>query len=244
MTDLYIGNRKIKEVRLGNEIVPLIYKGSQLIYSKYNENQVLFESSTAGTYNLDILISGVYEVYVIGGGSGSLWTNIGVFFGSSHHQVRTYITGASGGGFIGTVRLEKGQYSILVGGGSIGNDNTRGYRVADGGNSAIINLDNDNMNIYANGGGGGTNASKASLNGDNNGIVGIGGSVSLNNTPITTTLNQKGNDGVMYKLGSAYPNYPQTAVYQTYGKGGDIVGGYKQDGYNGYVKIIYKGLGE
>lgn len=240
MTDLYIGNRKIKEVRLGNEIVPLIYKGSQLIYSKYNENEVLFESSTAGTYNLDILIGGVYEVYVIGGGSGSLWTNIKVI----HREVRTYITGASGGGFIGTVRLEKGQYSILVGSGSIGNDNTKGYRVADAGNSAIINLNNSNMNIYANGGSGGTNASEASYGGDNNGIIGIGGSVSLNNTPITTTLNQKGNDGVMYKLGSAYQNYPQTAVYQTYGKGGDIVGGYKQDGYNGYVKIIYKGLGD
>ena len=229
MSDLYIGNRKIKEVRYGNEIVPLIYKGSQLIYSIYNENQVLFESSTAGTYELDILIDGIYEVYVIGGGTGSGSRN----FGMSPARICT-LTGSSGAGFIGEIQISKGKYNIIVGNKSngVGYDGRSSMTINNAGNSSIGDL----IISYGGTGGWATNYSDYSTC--------KGGSVpTINTTIISQTLNTKGNNGVHYDgSGGASGG---ASVYGGYGKGGDAnYDDFANAGTNGYVKIVYKGLGE
>lgn len=64
---LHIGNKNVYDIRAGNRIIDFVYKGSVLVWQKY---KVLFESSTPGTYSLN-LPTAMYKITVVGGGGGS-----------------------------------------------------------------------------------------------------------------------------------------------------------------------------
>lgn len=118
----------ISTVTIGSENIENIYLGEDLLWtaetSPYTPDQVIFEQSTAGTYSLDILADGQYEVYCIGGGAGcSSFTMSGFAAG-----------GGSGAGFIGIIRIEKNNYTITVGNCS---GNVQDGTVSAGGNSSI-----------------------------------------------------------------------------------------------------------
>lgn len=78
--------------------------------SQYEEDQVVFESSVPGTYNVELLVDGKYEVYIVAGG------------GKGHHHKTSHISGiayggGSGSGFVGIVKLPKGIIPVIVGSG-------------------------------------------------------------------------------------------------------------------------------
>lgn len=186
--------------------------------SPYKAGELIFESSTAGSYTVDLKATGNYEVYVIGGGAGS---------GTKISDYKWYTGGGSGAGFIGVVKLTKGSYSIQVGaGGKIA-------KLADttfaGGSSKI----SDAIEAY-----GGKSVTV--------GEAGTGGSKPTVNVPIiSTTLNTAGKNGKQgqYYLDSTYyvTVYCGASVYKGYGKGGQIDSEVLNAGKAGYVKIVYMG---
>lgn len=117
--DIYIGSTKISEV----------YKGSTQVYSsKLPAGQVIFESSTAGTYEINIPKSQNYYIQLVGGGGGG-----------RHVNVETDKGGGSGGYVYGTIHIPAGVYSIIVGKGgaskTAGGDSVFIEQVAGGGKS-------------------------------------------------------------------------------------------------------------
>ena len=186
--------------------------------SPYKKGELIFEQSTAGTYSVDLAANGKYEVYVIGGGAGS---------GYRSSDYKYYTGGGSGAGFIGVVELTKGSYSITVGaGGKIAKNTTKTNA---GGSSIISNA------VEAYGG-------KSVNIGDD----GTGGSKPTVTVPIiSTTLNTAGKAGRsdQHTLDSTYyvTVYCGASVYESYGKGGEIVSEQQYAGKAGYVKIVYIG---
>ena len=89
----------------------------------YKKGQVIFESSTPGTYNVEILGKGKYEVYCIGGGGGGYYKRNPKSVGS----------GGSGSGFIGIIKIEASILSVSVGAGGR-------YQSYNGAGSSIGNL--------------------------------------------------------------------------------------------------------
>lgn len=217
---IYKGSQKQKDIYIGNDKISKIYKGSTLIYisSVYPIDTVLFESSTAGTSEVE-LETGIYEVYCIGGGGGGATS-----------QKKLIVTryekagGGSGSGFIGNIRIEKGNYTIIVGGG--GNaapiKDTWTYGGA-GGNSSISNV------LTCFGGGGGAADANGSEYRDGQG----GNTPSVVSQVITQTLNQAGNKSNGGTGG--------LSLYNQYGAGGSATNSGGQKGSSGYVKIVYKG---
>lgn len=190
--------------------------------SPYKKGEVLFESATAGTYSVDLAVSGKYEVYVIGGGSGGA-TRVS--------SSRVYLTGGgSGSGFIGVVKLTKGSHSITVGaGGDSMYTQATGTTTKAGGDSCISDL------ITAYGG-------KATSIGSD----GIGGDVpNITVSVISTTLNVAGNNGSSDSSSDDSTEYITIAggesVYNGYGAGGTTGSGSPRKGTAGYIKIIYIG---
>lgn len=214
---IHNGSQKLKDIYIGGTKIKEIYNGSTLVYtgSQYDVDEVVFESSTAGTYSLELLETGKYEVYCVGGGGGGNTYSSGIpprFFSSG---------GGSGGGFIGVINIVKSSYSIIVG--NLGSRSTSQQAGGTGGSSTIGSL------IICSGG----------IGGRSNGFTPIGGSggtVTLNTTPVNVTLNSSGNTGggntgTGTVLGGA-------SLYNGYGKGGDSN---SNNARAGYVKIIYKG---
>jgi len=214
---LYKGSIKTGSFYLGSTKIGKLYKGNTLVYggSIYKPDQVIFESATTGTYSLDLLDTGKYEVYCIaGGGSGASG------FSSSRFLVAS---GGSGSAFIGNIALSKGVLSIVVGAGGYGQSDGYGYS---GTNSTIGSA----VICYAGGGG---NAHSSSGRG------GAGGSApSISVTVYSSTLNSAGNGGG-FRIGGSIGG--GASLYAGYGKGGDSSTSNPQGGASGYVKIIYKG---
>ena len=191
--------------------------------SHYQPDEILFESSTAGTYSLDILDTANYEVYCIGGGAGALYGK--VYRNGKLSNTNSYASGGSGGGFIGIFNLNDDNYQIIIGSrGSIRNTNIFSWEYGNaGGYSQITNI------VKCNGG------TRPAI--DSYGYsISNGGSVDVLLTPISYTLNTQGNNGYYVSKGGA-PN-GGASVYSGHGKGGD---GQTDNSTNGYVKIIYKG---
>ena len=195
--------------------------------SVYEVDQVVFESTVAGTYEVEMAQDGDYEVYCIGGGSGGYWQ------GNSRRR----LSGASGGGFIGIVEISKGIYNVTVGAGSNYRDTSYGTN-ANGGDSSI-------NNIVIAGGGGGCAVTSSSYT-----LARAGNAPILSTTVIQETLNTSGNGG-QYSEGGSYHTIIAggASVYNGYGKGGNggSTPGYGGDGGGiesgkaGYVKIVWKG---
>lgn len=78
----------------------------------YALNQVVFEKNTPGTYYLNILTDGYYNLSAAGGGGGG--------GGSAGAHAWYGGNGGSGAAFMGKVWLEKGKYTIAIGAGGEG----------------------------------------------------------------------------------------------------------------------------
>ena len=89
----------------------------------YKKETVLFESSTPGTYSLN-LKTGVYEIWICGGGSGG---------GHGMGMNKKHYSGGGGAAFKGEILLPKGDVSLTIGAGGSG-------RGVSGGASALGNL--------------------------------------------------------------------------------------------------------
>ena len=218
MSTIKWGNSSVKNIYWGNTPVKEVWYGSNKIWSNcpYTPDQVLFESSTPGTYSLNILTDGVYEVYCIAGGSG----------GTTIHLLQRWPTasGASGSGYIGNLKITQNIYQIVVGSGSSGKYNIN-EKVSDAGNSSVSNV----VASYGGKGGAWDPQTKA-----------IGGDIpSIYVQEMSFTLKQRGNDGITANKGGSYSG--GASLYNGYGKGGDVyTNHYANDGANGYVKIIFK----
>ena len=209
---IYNGSQKLKDIYIGGTKIKEIYNGSTLVYtgSQYDVDEVVFESSTAGTYSLELLETGKYEFYCVGGGGGYYSTLSGTRPISAG--------GGSGAGFIGIINITKGSISLTVGAGGVGHSKD-GTSTA-GGTSSIGSL------VSCGGGGPGR------LSGGG----GVGGTITLNVTPVSSTLNSSGNRG--NATSSGYNATGGASVYNGYGAGGGYNHYY---GYEGYVKVVYKG---
>ena len=93
------------------------------IKAPYKKDQVIFESSTPGTYNVEVLADGRYEVYCIGGGGGGYYKV----------DPKSLCGGGSGSGFIGIIKIEASILSVSVGAGGR-------YQSYNGAGSSIGNL--------------------------------------------------------------------------------------------------------
>lgn len=202
------------------------------IYEPYEPETILFESSTPGSYNLEIL-GGIYLVYCIGAGGGGASSRI---IGSRPTKTAS-AGGGSGSGFIGELYINKGSYSITVGAGGNGATGGGGWRYGGAGGNSLIN------NIVTSYGGGGG----AGDGGGHEGRSGSAGSIpTIDASIISETLNSIGNNGSAN--GSHSGNTSGGAsLYEGYGAGGaagiSSSDPYGYSGTTGYVKIVYKRLG-
>lgn len=221
MSTIKWGNSSIKNIYWGSTPVKEVWYGSNKIWSNcpYTPDQVLFESSTPGTYSLNILTDGVYEVYCIAGGSGGATMRMVKWFTAS---------GASGSGYIGNLKITRNTYQIVVGDGSSGKYKST-ERVSNAGNSSVSNV------VTSYGGKGGQASNSLSEN-----SRAIGGDIpSIYVQEISFTLKQSGNNGTITNQSGSYSG--GASLYNDYGKGGDVyTNHYANDGANGYVKIIFK----
>lgn len=239
---IYVGSQKIKDIYYGGVKIGKIYRGNTLVYTSlaYPIDTVIYESSTAGISSVE-LEEGIYEVYCIAGGSG------GAAVGGTSTNRAVAVGGASGSGFIGKVRLNKGAYQITVGSGGAGSSGAYRYTATSvkGGDSFIGNLviaraGEVSMEkvITAYGG------ESSTTNGNNIAIAGNGGAVpSVNTSIISQTLNKAGNQGNIVRYWAT--STAGASVYGSYGAGGASTaydgGGTHVDGSSGYIKIVYKG---
>ncbi len=191
----------------------------------YKKNFVLFESSTPGIYTLDIK-AGTFEISIIGAGGGGG----GGSYKSGHKHPGG--GGGSGAGFIGIIKLIRGNYQLVVGAGGAGGPSggpSAGHGAAGG---ASILQKNDIAYITAGGGKGGWGA-RADTTDCSGGILTISTELQI----ISSTLQTNGNAGV-----SSYGGAAGAAVDGTHGAGN--VGVYKEpglDGSPGFIKLVYIG---
>lgn len=217
-----------KTVKTTNDVVPIgvICKGSQIVYALPNEASI--EKATAGTYTFTPVVSGLYEITLVGGGGG------GAFNSSSNRssassgssgtacQVRAYLTGNK-------------TYTVTVGAGGARSGWLDANTTGGSGGVSTLKVDGTTL-ISATGGIGGTvwwpNGSSASGQP-------AAASVAANNDYFTVesvVFNTRGNSGGTGTHGGG------ASVYNGYGKGGSSknAGGSStaSNGGTGYAKII------
>ena len=179
-------------------------------------NTVIFESSGAGTYNVNITKNGIYQIWMVGGGAG----------GAQHYKYWHFVTGqteivyqGAGGGsgayITGTIELTKGTYSVTVGAGGSGMYSSGTSTGGAGGNTTAF----------------GQTAGGGSSHGWS--TAGPGGTYTKNKGTLTGTNGKEGDYGFNGVAGGA-------SLYGGYGKGGDTQKKSASNGGNGYIKITFK----
>ena len=185
----------------------------------------IWESSTPGTYQVELKAEGKYQIILVGAGGG------GAGYGTKRKSA-----GGSGGYINGYFNLERGIYTFTVGKGGDGiysPDN--GYLQAGAGTSTTIR--SNTCNMTANAGGGGyiyQYGSGCTI------TPGSGGSVSSVPSGILVELvaSQSGNSGNGTTSDSYTVMRGGESLYNGYGKGGDAYcGTATEDGGNGYAMI-------
>lgn len=199
----------------------------------YQPNQTVVSYTADGTYTLELLDDGEYQVSVIGAGGGGAYK-------ARSSSYRVCAGGGSGSGWRGTIPLTKGTYTLVVGNGGSYNGSTsttanQGYTGVTGGNSSITNAESVAL-ITAYGGTGGY-AYRGSSSSSYNYTAGAGGAIpTLNIEPLSVLLNKKGNSGgTSYSSSGTNGASGGSAVYSSYGKGGASNG----SGTDGFIEIIY-----
>lgn len=209
-----------------------LFSSRLLLCQPYKPNSTIFESSTPGTYYLNVLGNGVYEISIIGGGGGAAGTC------SSNSAAAS--AGASGSGFCGLIKLNKGTYKLIVG--SAGNaayglDMNAWGGV--GGNSQV--LYNDAIMINSFGGGGGHSWWRSSAS-----PAALGALPIINLDIVKTILHRQGNVGD-YGAYGGWRNGGRGILDSNteFGRGGHANQAGNSTiaypGNAGYIKIIYKG---
>lgn len=234
---IYKGSQKQKDFYKNGQYEGKIYKGSTLVFQgAYSPEEVVFESSTAGTYSVNLEKAGIYEITCVGGGGAAAMR--GVYDDKGYGW-----SGGSGGAFVGTFSLTRGTRTVVV---AKANNNT----IAQTSNSQTSNptdtaIYNSSVSGIVSVGGGGSGYYNPSA-------VGSAGAVpTLSITPRSTTVNRAGNVGVSGSGGvggdAGVTVAGGASVYGGYGNGqGCVVSEYANkrswiNGTGGYVKIIYKG---
>ena len=135
--------------------------------------------------------------------------------------------GGSGSGFNCVLQLTAGNYAIAVGSGGTHLSGSVGTATG-GGNSRF-------GTSYSYGGKGGQVTSSSASGGAG------GGSPLITYTKVSTALNKAGNSGGVNTGSSSYKSVKGgSAVYSSYGKGGDSDSP-TYNGTAGYVKVVYIG---
>ena len=195
--------------------VSRIYRGATLIYG-YGVNDVLFESSTPGTYGLNIKQSGNYEITIVGAGGGG--------GGSAGSHAWMGANGGSGAVFKGVFNLSKSMLTITVGeGGTGGNSSGANAPGGQNGTDSSINFGSGKLITAGAGRGGHGTGDYGSSN------TGAGGTLTITGiTAVSTSINQ---NGVTSSDVSILGNNTGAGGVSTSGKAGT-------KGQNGYVKIV------
>lgn len=174
----------------------------------YQSGTIIFESSTPGTYPITLGYSQNYSIILVGaGGKGAKYHGFGT-------GAKASAAGGGSGAYVyGSLFIQKGDYSAVVGG-------------ANGGQSSVF----DNI---ARGGGNGSASSVSSATGGSGGTY----------TTTFGVSGIKGNAGGSAKNASAASANGGSSLYGGYGAGGSARGAskgteYANDGKNGYVKIV------
>lgn len=191
-----------------------IYGNADLIESQLSTNLVF---ASAGSYMVNIPVSGNYEVTLVGAGAGGVW-------GFDVYGVRHSASGGSGAGFIGNIYIPAGMYNCVVGAGGTAAGNG-GYGGA-GGDTYITGL------ISAGGGKAGAYATWSQHKGS------AGGTMSITATVNGVSLNTSGNPGTGAVNASSAGG---ASVLNGYGKGGDgkIYGA--EAGASGFLSLKFSG---
>lgn len=190
----------------------------------YEPETILFDSSTPGTYELEIPTEIIAEVYVVAAGSGACVSAGGISAKGSRSG------GGSGSAFIGVIKIPKGTISLTVGrGGPGGYKNGEWAYGSAGGNSSLGEI------VVAFG----ATGSSADKNGA--GAGGNGGATPSIAAQILATIQCAAGRSGEHKMGTA-PASGGSSLYGGYGRGGNSNGTSPEAGTNGYIKIIYKGL--
>lgn len=134
----------------------------------YPHGTVLFESSTPGTYNINVLYPCTVHVDMVGGGGGGRYKT-----GASGHT-HYYHGGGSGAYITGSININSGGYSIGVAGGGAG-----------GGSSTAAQSGGDSSCFGAIAGGGQRGA----------GVINDGGTATVGETGLIGYTGNAGNNG-------------------------------------------------
>lgn len=231
----------------------------------YMPNQVLIEKNTSGTYNIELLQNGIYEVTIIGGGGGGCHSSS--YNSKSTYWAIAFASGGSGSGFSGEIYLDKGNYTFSVGESgeknkSVGYNGTKGSAESHEGGNSALNFNNINLITAYGGKGSKTSAQYGTSSADRTttAIEGEGGAIPYISPQLSiksTNINSAGNKGnTAYYIGQyAVSRNTSTirarSVLNNYGYGGN--GGssyyYNSNSYNlvdgenggaGYFKLTYK----
>lgn len=197
----------------------------------YKKGTVVFESKIPGTYQLELLFNGRYLVYCIAGGAGALRNNLN----KSYTYQQVSIGGGSGSAFIGVIKLSADSIVISVGKGGIGQsftNNSLNYGV----NSPALSGGESSIGTFVR-----SPAAIGGSTGRDQMNISRGGSIPIITAEIISEeLNSAGNNGnAVNRTTSSVTG--GAALYEEYGKGGDVIGITPQHGTPGYVKIIYLG---
>ena len=229
---------EISSITVGSENIENIYLGEDLLWtaesSPYEPDQVIFEESTAGTYEVELLAKGRYEVICVGGGGG----------GCSNSNAGSNGYGAAAGGGSGgysdeIISIPKGTYNAIVGAGGARKKGTSLNATF----TANSGTDSSFYSISATSGTGGiAYLGKSSFGGAATSGKGTGGSGG-------SGITQNGNNGSACDFKYNTTVNGGTSVYNGYGKGGNgcatnpsgSLQSRTTNGTAGYVKIIYKG---
>lgn len=182
----------------------------------YKKNFVLFESSTPGTYTIDIK-AGTFELMICGAGGG------GGGSATSHAWVGS--NGGSGAAFKGQVKLPKTTLTIKVGAGGSGGP-ASGRNAGGGGNGTLSSIYQDTVNLITTGAGNGGNGTGSGASANN----GAGGTLTMGELNIVSQTIQS--NGVSYSTVSILDN--------GWGAGGAARSSNSgTSGQNGYVKLQF-----
>ena len=234
---LYKNNKKVNSIYYNNQIVSCIYKGDDLIYDKFIPGEIIFESSEPGEYNITLPVKGVYEIHVVGAGSGGASSPDKSKYSSRSRRC----PGASGAEVIARYFFGSNTvHTIKIGEGGSGVYtlwDKHPPKAGDGGDSSFDRL------IVC---GGGIGGSSRWNDGDDQEYTysSQAGTVKACNSYQTLISRQDGNgaanvSGYGSSTGCLSKYEPNTAR----GKGGDCncgdQTGYANKGNNGYVKIVF-----
>lgn len=213
----YIANQSLDNYDGKNGYVRIVAIPDTLVTPR--AGVVLFESSVPGTYNLSVATPLTVHIDIVGGGGGGYG-----HIDKQYHATDTYYAcgGGSGSYITGTLNINAGNHTIVVGGGGINaSANEIGGSGGSGGKSSCfgqIANGGDGADIYSGGSGGDYYVDANTLTGQNGNSGGY--------------IKRKTNDGSSVSVTGGSSLFPPS------GAGGNSAGGYGYAGVSGYVRIV------